>query len=177
MKKSLLAALMLVSGAASADFSGAYDFANWTQSLDGGAIVTTGGPTILSMVSSDDGAGPDYTDFTINAMTAGTVSFDWGYQNGDKDGSFWDPFGYLVGGVFTQLSPNTNAMGVAGGHASFAVAAGQSFGFRIFALDSDMGSSYASVYNFSAPVPEPETYAMMLAGIAMLGAVVRRRRA
>jgi choice-of-anchor A domain-containing protein len=28
----------------------------------------------------------------------------------------------------------------------------------------------------SAPVPEPETYAMMLAGLAVMGAVVRRRR-
>jgi hypothetical protein len=31
--------------------------------------------------------------------------------------------------------------------------------------------------NFTAPVPEPETYAMMLAGLGMLGTVVRRRRA
>ncbi|MBY0558165.1 MAG: CCXG family PEP-CTERM protein, partial [Burkholderiaceae bacterium] len=28
-----------------------------------------------------------------------------------------------------------------------------------------------------APVPEPETYAMLLGGLAMLGAVARRRRA
>lgn len=30
--------------------------------------------------------------------------------------------------------------------------------------------------NFAAAVPEPETYAMMLAGLGMLGTVVRRRR-
>jgi hypothetical protein len=27
----------------------------------------------------------------------------------------------------------------------------------------------------SAPVPEPETYAMMLAGLALMGVVARRR--
>jgi len=29
----------------------------------------------------------------------------------------------------------------------------------------------------TAPVPEPETYAMLLAGLGLVGAMVRRRRA
>lgn len=48
------------------------------------------------------------------------------------------------------------------------------------------GTAYANIHSnifpggeirgFLAPIPEPETYAMLLAGLAMLGAVARRRR-
>ena len=34
----------------------------------------------------------------------------------------------------------------------------------------------AGVLSYPAPVPEPETYALMLAGLGMLGMIVRRRR-
>ncbi len=39
------------------------------------------------------------------------------------------------------------------------------------------GSSNAALYSFTPPIPEPETYALMLAGLAMVGAAARRRRA
>jgi hypothetical protein len=35
----------------------------------------------------------------------------------------------------------------------------------------------SSVYAAAAPVPEPETYGMLLAGLALVGAIARRRRA
>jgi hypothetical protein len=39
-------------------------------------------------------------------------------------------------------------------------------------------NSSANVYviSFAAPVPEPETYAMMLAGLGLMGFMVRRRK-
>jgi hypothetical protein len=46
-------------------------------------------------------------------------------------------------------------------------------------LTADMATfhydSANSVLSFAAPVPEPETYAMLLAGLAMIGSLVRRR--
>lgn len=43
----------------------------------------------------------------------------------------------------------------------------------------EISAPYAVVddFSFSAPVPEPETYAMFLAGLGLLGAITRKRRA
>lgn len=37
------------------------------------------------------------------------------------------------------------------------------------------GGSYAGVLNIAPPVPEPETYAMLLAGLGLIGFISRRR--
>lgn len=176
MKKTILAALMLASGMANAAFDGAYDVANWTKSTAGGSIITTAAPNLVSMFSNDDQSGDEvFTDFTITALSTGTVSFTWAYLNGDVDGSGLDPFGYLLNSQFTKLTVD-NDFGAQSGSSSFAVSAGDIFGFRIYATDSSLGSSYASVRGFAAPVPEPETYAMLLAGLGLMGAVARRRK-
>ncbi|MCU6500595.1 PEPxxWA-CTERM sorting domain-containing protein [Rugamonas sp. A1-17] len=38
-------------------------------------------------------------------------------------------------------------------------------------------TSNAGLYQVGAPVPEPETYAMMLAGLGLVGVIARRRKA
>lgn len=58
------------------------------------------------------------------------------------------------------------------------VAAGSSIDFAISANGLDVGDStrFTAQGNVISPVPEPETYAMMLAGIGMLSAAARRRK-
>jgi hypothetical protein len=55
-----------------------------------------------------------------------------------------------------------------------------SLGYANFSDDAVEGYMYAEAYVYGSstvPVPEPETYLMLLAGLAGVGAVVRRRRA
>ena len=44
-------------------------------------------------------------------------------------------------------------------------------------LVSDQAASFGGAVSLAAPVPEPETYGMMIAGLGVLGFLARRRKA
>jgi hypothetical protein len=135
-------------------FTGAYAPANWTQSIQGdGSIDTSGAPNSISLSGANDGlGGTKNTDFTIAAPNAGVVSFDWAF--GTADGAFWDPFGYLLNGSFTQLT-NDDGSETQSGSAAFAVLAGDVFGFRQNSVDSCCGRASSTISNFNVAVPGP----------------------
>ncbi len=158
------------------DFTGGYDVSNWTTSLDGGVVDTTGAPASVLSISSNDGSGPDFTDFTIAALGTGIVSFDWSYSTVDWCLSC-DTFGYLLNGIYTQLSFANPSSGTA----SFGVTTGDIFGFRSYASDSIYGSSTTLISNFSAPgasssVSAPGSFAIFGLGIAGIGCLRRKKK-
>ncbi len=63
---------------------------------------------------------------------------------------------------------------------------GVSEAFNALVVGLNEGTAYANIHTsmfpggeirgFLAPIPEPETYGMLLAGLAMISAVARRRR-
>ena len=108
MKKYLFIYLAFFLGTANAapinNFTSDYDISNWTQSLNGGSIDTSGAPNSIIEVSSNSGGGSSNTDFTITSLDSGIVTFSWVYNTSDDDGSFYDPFGWLLNNSFTQVT-------------------------------------------------------------------------
>lgn len=131
-------------------FSGYYAPTNWTQSVQlDGSIDTSNAPTSIILRSANNGGGAKNTDFTIAAPTAGTVSFDWNFSTDDT--AFYDPFGYLLNGAFTQLT-NDGGPDNQSGSVTFSVLTGGVFGFRQNSTDSCCGRASTTISNFNGPI-------------------------
>jgi len=132
---------------------------------DGLSLMLTGGNT-GSGISGD-------TDLTTVAANAGVVMFMFSYQSLDLPGL--DSAGYLLRGTFVKLAD----MDGEGGTASFGVATGDSFGFRVATVDNEGEPGILTVSNFSAPgtaAPEPRTVLLTSCGIAAILAIACRAR-
>ena len=167
-----------VSSAYTEGFSGYYDVANWTKTLDGGSVDTTGEPASITLTSSNTGSGvPSSQDFTIASAGDGLVSFSWTFVATDVDDPGYDPFGYLLNGVFTKVTDDSGSA-LQSGTTSFNVSAGDIFGFRAYSTDSKFGSSITVVSDFAAPpaaVPLPAAVWMFGSGLLALLGFNRRK--
>ena len=169
-----LAVFIGTANAATSGFSGAYDAGNWNQSLNGGRINTNKAPKRIIIRSSNNGSGANNTNFTIAALADGIVSFKWRYTTKDTRAKF-DPFGWVLNGVFTKVTKNRKS-GPQRGSVSFAVLAGDVFGFSARATDSIGGRGRGVVRNFSAPSAVPVPSALLLMGSGLIGVATAARR-
>ncbi len=98
-------------------------------------------------ISSDNGSGTEgFTDFTMNVTAAEVVSFDWDYTT--PDGPAFDGFGYLLNGVFTELTDPAGANTQSGNSGPINLAAGDVFGFRSQSDDGIFGAATTTISGF-----------------------------
>jgi hypothetical protein len=181
-KKSLLVALLAVATSAQA--------ADYGSSA---VSVGTGGTSWNAALPTD---GADFSDtftFTLSAGTGASTRFsasfsDWAALTGNPlYGTLSLP---LISFSIASADRSILATQVAGGTTGTAEAAtsfsGLTAGTYTLTVkgvgvgdNADYGAYYlGSTYNITvAAVPEPESYALFLAGLGLMGAVARRRHA
>lgn len=189
MKRFLCAAVLGLAGLAQAGtvvgFVDAFAIANWSQSLQGGIIDTSGAPASISLTSSDAGSQepdkqlPSRQSISLQINQSGQLSFHWAFDTLDN-GPAMDPFGYLLNGVFHQLSLDNSATLAHQGDATLLLQAGDVFGFAADSFDSAWGAATTVVSRFRFsdpdvnPVPEPATLLLSVLGLAGLCATGRK---
>jgi hypothetical protein len=141
--------------------------------LGGDGFVVVKSPTVFTLFSANDGTDNNVTTFGEIAAATTTITGKFRYATADVDGSTFDPAGYFINGIFTQLSVDSIARPATQiGTFSFTVNAGDSYGFYVSTTDGALGRGALTV----GAVPEPASWAMLIAGFGLVGAAARRRR-
>ena len=100
-------------------------------------------------------------NLSVTGNDASSINFTSANLNGISLNGFGGPtvFGYAQGEVLAQTSLLFNGPMV------------------LTVMGTSNGGSYGGTFNLNlAPVPEPETYGMLLAGLGILGFLARRRK-
>lgn len=114
----------------------------------------------LVAVGSFPNASADFFSFTVGANSNVSVSFQEAFNGRPRQ------FSQHLSPVLTVFDSSKFAIAN-----SFAATAGSTYFAR---LAGGQFSTYA--LHVTAAVPEPETYAMMLAGLGLVGAIARRKK-
>jgi hypothetical protein len=172
---------LTVSSISKADslFNGAYGVSNWTTTLtnsDGG-VDTSMAPASVTLTGGDNQSGEfGETLFSIVAPTSTTLVFSWMYSSLDFGAQF-DPAGYIINGMQTQLSPSWSLPQVgATGMSTVDLNIGDIFGFYVDTSDNLSGSASLQVTGPEViATPEPSCLALLAVGMLALGALSLKR--
>lgn len=135
--------------------------------------LTPGKFTLWGAGNGGDLDGQDnLTTYGITANATRTISFRWSHVTEDEVAN-WDPGGWFRNDAFTPLTDDTVPTGVVQrGSGQFTVNPGDVWGFYVYTTDGCCGRGALTV----STVPEPQSWAMLLAGFGVVGATLRRRR-
>ena len=177
MKKRIRKAALLLAAALSLPMSA--NALGWTFSNSNGGNGTLTGDIPTFVIQGSDLPGstnydPNYSRFSYLFPWPTPVDFYWSYTTTDTSPSR-DPAGYFIDSSYHQLT-NDNGPAQQSGFESLSVPQYSVFGWYVYSVGQIDGPGVFSI-SPTAPIPEPETYALMLAGLAVVGAAARRRKA
>lgn len=166
---------------AHASFVDSVAASQWTVANTNGGNGTVQIETDTMTLTSADFTGADSWDFYSTSVSAAialaagtTVSFDWSYATADDGGSSYDVLGYVLNGVYYQLSSD-GSWDAQSGTVSFTATTDSSFSLVMSSADGWGGSATAVISDFEA-VPEPASLALALVGLGGIGFTGARRR-
>lgn len=137
--------------------------------LNAGTLINNGGQEGSALKRSFDVLAGDSID----------VAFTFGLATLDADAAAFNDFAFMaVNGQFVKVASLTD--GVLAGNFNYTFQTGGSaeLAFGVVDVNDVTGVSYFILDNIQVTaVPEPETYAMLLAGLALMGGMARRRKA
>ena len=172
MKSTLLLAAATISMVAAAPATAVGFVLQNSQGGDGYVIEIA--PGRFDLFGANDGTENNLTRYVTTAGTAGTISGQFRYRTFDIDGSNFDPAGYFINNVYVDLSAaDLPLYGRNFGVFSFNVAQGDTYGFYVAPEFAFFGRGSLTI----GAIPEPSSWAMLIAGFGLVGATLRRRRA
>jgi hypothetical protein len=116
--------------------------------------------------------------FNVLAGDQLSVNFWFGLVTAETDLANFNDFAFItVDGALHKVASITDASRVGSFTYSFTSSGLVTLGFGVVDINDVVGVSEFRVDNISVTaVPEPSSYAMMLAGLALMGSIARRRK-
>lgn len=135
-------------------------------------LTLTGGYTFgaTGLATLDSGSNAAWT---VSSVLPGAGIGSWVTPTGAAQVVAADGAG-LWNTNFAAINNTASWIGSTGGSIGVSPSNGS---YPLTLADGGSATTYYSVMLTAAPIPEPETYAMMLAGLGMLGYIARRRKA
>ena len=146
------------------------DWSFTLSALDLSAIFASSGAFIGTIAVEVPGSSPGYGGgLAMTGVSGGVAAVE--AKNGGGPGGTFD-FRLDLGGGSDRLTANESVSWTwnNSGYSAFT-----QFALHVQGLESNTAGYSGSIWYVPTPVPEPETYALMLAGLGVIGWVSRRR--